>query len=52
MTDGSPAPRALPLPARWIGALGYLTLYVVESLGRFGRFLGEYIIATLLPPAH
>ena len=50
MIDGSPAPRALPLPARWIGALGYLTLYVVESLGRFGRFLGAAVGLVFLPP--
>src|SRR5262249_57311538 len=50
VTDGAPAPHALPLPARWIGALGYLTLYVVESLGRFGRFLGGAAGLVFVPP--
>jgi phospholipid/cholesterol/gamma-HCH transport system permease protein len=50
VTDGSPAPRAVPLPARWIGALGYLALYLVESLGRFGRFLGQAIALAFVPP--
>ena len=36
MTEGPPIPRALPPPARWIGALGYLTLYIVESLESTG----------------
>jgi len=39
VTDGAPMPRALTPPARWIGSLGHLTFYIVESLGRFGRFL-------------
>jgi phospholipid/cholesterol/gamma-HCH transport system permease protein len=50
VTDGSPAPRALPPPARWIEALGYYTLYIVESLGRFGRFLGQAIALAFIPP--
>ena len=50
MTDGSSAPRALPAPARWIGALGSLTFHVIESLGRFGRFLGHTIALILIPP--
>ena len=43
-------PRALPPPARWIGTLGYLTLYVVGSLGRFGRFLGHAAALVFIPP--
>ena len=40
MTDGSAGPETWPLPARWVETLGRVTLYLVESLGRFGRFLG------------
>ncbi|HZE35558.1 MAG TPA: hypothetical protein VE482_03590, partial [Candidatus Eisenbacteria bacterium] len=50
MTDGAPMPRALPPPARWIGSLGHLTLYIVESLGRFGRFLGHAVALAIIPP--
>src|SRR4029453_17302328 len=50
VTEGPPIPRPLPPPARWIGTLGYLTLYVVGSLGRFGRFLGPAAPLPLIPP--
>jgi phospholipid/cholesterol/gamma-HCH transport system permease protein len=50
VTEGPPMPRALPPPARWIGTLGYLTLYVVGLLGRFGRFLGHAAALVFIPP--
>jgi phospholipid/cholesterol/gamma-HCH transport system permease protein len=50
MTVGSAVPDALPPPLRWVGALGHIALYIVESLGRFGRFLGHAIALVFLPP--
>jgi len=42
--------RPLPLPLRPIEALGRVTLDVVQSLGRFGRFLAHAAPLMLLPP--
>ena len=50
MTDGSAGPETWPLPARWVEALGRVTLYLVESLGRFGRFLGQAVALVFIPP--
>jgi phospholipid/cholesterol/gamma-HCH transport system permease protein len=50
VTDGSAGPETWPLPARWVEAIGRVTLYLVESLGRFGRFLGEAVALVFIPP--
>jgi len=42
--------RPLPLPLRPLDALGGRTLEVVESLGRFGTFLAEALVALVSPP--
>lgn len=41
---------ALPVTLRPLDALGGWALGIVESLGRFGRFLGEALVAMLTPP--
>jgi phospholipid/cholesterol/gamma-HCH transport system permease protein len=41
---------AQPLPVRLVGGLGALTLEVVQSLGRFGRFLVQAITYAFVPP--
>ena len=45
MTD-----RPLPLALRALDALGERATYVVDSLGRFGTFLGHALAAILTPP--
>lgn len=50
MRVGSAGSQTWPLPARWVEALGRIVLYLVESLGRFGRFLGEAAALTFIPP--
>lgn len=40
----------LPAVARPVEALGAATLRIVESLGRFGAFLGEAIVVSATPP--
>jgi phospholipid/cholesterol/gamma-HCH transport system permease protein len=42
--------RPLPLPLRPLDALGGWTIEVVESLGRFGTFLAEALVALVSPP--
>ena len=39
-----------PLPLRGVEALGRLTLNVVQSLGRFGRFLAQALVLVFVPP--
>ena len=41
---------AQPLPVRMIGGLGAVTLDVVQSLGRFGRFLAQAVSFAVIPP--
>jgi len=48
--EGSAGPTPWPLPLRLIEALGWLALYIVASLGRFGRFLGEAVALVFIPP--
>ncbi|HET7875784.1 MAG TPA: MlaE family lipid ABC transporter permease subunit [Methylomirabilota bacterium] len=43
-------PLNAPLPVRAVEALGRVTLDVVQALGRFGRFLGEGVTYTFIPP--
>ncbi len=50
MTVGSAGPDTWPLPARLLESLGRLTLYIVQSLGRFGRFLAQAAALTFVPP--
>ena len=50
MKEGSAGPASWPLPLRLLEALGWLALYIVESLGRFGRFLGEAVALVFIPP--
>ncbi len=50
MTDWSAGHEAWPLPARCVEALGGRTLYLVESIGRFGRFLGQAVALVFIPP--
>jgi len=45
MTD-----RPLPLALRALDVLGQRATYVVDSLGRFGTFLGQALAAILTPP--
>jgi len=45
MTD-----RPLPLALRALDVLGQRATYVVDSLGRFGAFLGQALAAILTPP--
>jgi len=40
----------LPLALRALDALGRRATYVVDSLGRFGAFLGQALAAVLTPP--
>jgi phospholipid/cholesterol/gamma-HCH transport system permease protein len=40
----------LPAVARPVEALGEATLRIVESLGRFGAFLGEALTVAATPP--
>jgi phospholipid/cholesterol/gamma-HCH transport system permease protein len=49
MTDRGAA-LAQPLPVRLVGGLGALALYVVQSLGRFGRFLVQALTYAVVPP--
>ena len=44
------ADAPLPLALRPFDALGRTTLYIVESVGRFGRFLIEAVATMLSPP--
>jgi phospholipid/cholesterol/gamma-HCH transport system permease protein len=39
-----------PLPLRGVEAVGRVTLDVVQSLGRFGRFLGQAVALVFVPP--
>ena len=50
MTDGSAGPDTWSLPVRWVERLGWLVLYIVESLGRFARFLGQAVALVFIPP--
>ncbi len=47
---GLRTPDALPLPLRPVDALGRFTLDVVQTLGRFGRFLLAALAYVLAPP--
>ena len=40
----------LPQPLRAVDALGQRATYVVDSLGRFGTFLGQALAAILTRP--
>lgn len=44
------AAAAQPLPVRLVGGLGALALDVVQSLGRFGRFLVTALTYAFVPP--
>ncbi len=48
--DIAAGPTPWPLPLRLIEALGWLALYIVASLGRFGRFLSEAVALVFIPP--
>jgi phospholipid/cholesterol/gamma-HCH transport system permease protein len=50
VTNGSAGPATLPLGVRWIEALGRNLLYLMESLGRFGRFLAQAVTLAFIPP--
>jgi phospholipid/cholesterol/gamma-HCH transport system permease protein len=43
-------PAAVPLPLRPLEGLGRIVLDIVQSLGRFGRFLGEAAAFAFVPP--
>jgi len=45
-----PETAALPLPARLVEGLGRITLDIVQSLGRFGRFFGAAVGFVFVPP--
>jgi len=46
----SAAGRPLPAPLRPIERLGGLSIDVVQSLGRFGRFLFQAVVLAFVPP--
>ena len=46
----SPNADMWPAPVRPIAALGHASLQVVQSLGRFGRFFGQAVGYTVIPP--
>ena len=49
MTERSTA-AVQPLPVRVVGGLGAATLDIVQSLGRFGRFLVQALTYAVIPP--
>ena len=46
----SPDAETWPAPVRPIAALGRASLEVVQALGRFGRFFGQAVGYTVVPP--